>query len=143
MPGQEGISWNPPESTYKTCTLPLPAASKPGESWRLALHLGPTPSQIDVSHYALPNPHIISVWSEPIHLVRGEPSSAGGIVRGVGADAAKGKKGDKKGKGAGGAAGKGKEEEGRKQGRITRDWTLGKRRLSIIEQTSFDLDKVG
>jgi hypothetical protein len=89
------------------------------------------------------------VWSEGIALVRGE-SSGSGQIRGLGVES-KGKNADKsrakeKGRGKGKTV---EQDEGKKQGRILREWALygGPKddppaRLSIVEQTSFDLDKV-
>jgi hypothetical protein len=59
---------------------------------------------------------VLSVWSEPVVLLKAagaKPTSA-------------------------------KNAAGGKQGRITRNWTLpdGQRELTVVEQTSFDLDKV-
>ena len=143
--GAEVLSWNPPESTYKPVTLALPASAKPGESWRIGLHIGPH-EPVDITHYVSPTPSIISVWSEGIALVRGEPSSSGNVK--VISTSAKGLKGAKvkvqaDERRTGKSRGKGKDEEGKKQGRITRDWRAGEGHLSVVEQTSFDLDKVG
>jgi hypothetical protein len=146
LPGDEELPWNPPESTYRPVVIALPACAKPGESWRIGLHIGPY-KPVDITHYILANPSAISVWSEGINLVRGEPSSNGN-VKTISAPT-KGSKGSKGSKGFKGKVqadvkgkGKGKEEEGKKQGRITRDWIAGERTLSMVEQTSFDLDKV-
>jgi len=138
IPGSEELSWNPPESTYKAINLALPSAAKPGESWRIGLHIG-SYKDTDITHYVSDTPGVISVWSEGIALVRGEPSSSGNVR--VFGSTTKGKKGDegKTGKGKG----KGKEIEGKKQARINREWTIGDGKLCLVEQTSFDLDKVG
>ena len=132
--GVELLQWNPPESTYRTVEIPLPGSARPGESWRLGLYVDNADAP-PITRYADDQPGVIGVWSEPIALVRGEPSSSGN-VRGVGGLSAKDKKDSKKGKG------KAKEDEGKKQGRIQREWTVGSRALRIVEQTSFDLDKV-
>ena len=75
----------------------------------------------------LGDPGVLSVWSEGISIL---PSSSSGAL----------KKEDK------GKKGKGREEDVPKQGRISREWTLGdiedRAILRIVEQTSFDLDKV-
>jgi hypothetical protein len=87
----------------------------------------------------------MGVWSEGIELRAGEPPLAG-PVRGVGADKRKGKKEEKgrEKKGKGKENGKAKEEA--KQTRITRAWPLPsgalEAELKLVEQTSFDLDKV-
>ena len=136
--GTEDLLWNPPESTYKPITLALPSTAKPGESWRVGLHIGPHKA-VDVTHYTSVKPAIIGVWSEGISLVRGE-SSTSGQVRTVGGSKgpkAKADEGRNKGK-----AGKGKDDEGKKQGRINREWMAGDGALRVVEQTSFDLDKV-
>jgi hypothetical protein len=131
--GAELLQWSPPESTYRAIEIPLPSSARPGESWRVGLHVNnaDVPS---ITRYADDRSGIIGVWSEPMALVRGEPSSSGN-VRGVGGLSAKDKKNSAKGKG------KAKEDEGKKQGRIQREWTAGDMVLRIVEQTSFDLDK--
>jgi len=86
---------------------------------------------------------VIGVWSDAIEI-RANPPRAGGPVRGMGGGDMKG---GKKGKDMldPRLKGKGKEvEEAPKQGRICREWSLPKDgELKILEQTSFDLDKVG
>lgn len=147
--GPEVLTWNPPESTYKPISIPLPLSAKPGESWRIGLHIGALSTPL-LTQYVDDKPGIIPVWSEGISLVRGEPSTAlngnGGKVRGVGAESHKSKKGDSKGKGKATSGGSSVSEEGKKQGRILREWKLGPKddqgSLKIVEQTSFDLDKV-
>lgn len=94
------------------------------------------------------------MWSEGIVLTPGGVLAAdSGAVRGVGA--AKGgkdkdNKGGKKSSGKGGkdekAGGKDKgkgKDDGPKQTRITREWPAPRGALKVVEQTSFDLDKVG
>lgn len=112
-------------------------------------------------------PSVIGVWSEGISIVKGESSgstSTGpiGAVRGVGSSSkGKSKRDDvqsnttSQGKPSGKAKGKNKakDDEGPKQGRIQREWTIPQHNddadpkssrgtLRIVEQTSFDLDKV-
>ena len=57
---------------------------------------------------------VLSVWSEPVEILRGSKSASS------------------------------KNAAGGKQGRILRGWSLpgGREELKIVEQTSFDLDKV-
>lgn len=85
----------------------------------------------------------MGVWSEGIELRRGEPPTAG-PVRGVGAETSRKGKGskEKERKGKGKDDKKGKENEEAKQTRITRAWPLPSGQLELVEQTSFDLDKV-
>ena len=84
---------------------------------------------------------VLGVWSEGIQISRGQ-GKAVGPIRGVGGEGLKVRNGGESGKGK--RKGKGKEvDEVAKQGRIWREWDLpGGGELRIIEQTSFDLDKV-
>jgi hypothetical protein len=78
---------------------------------------------------------VLSVWSEGIEITRPQPAVLGPVRR-VGSDA--------KANANASAKGKGKEkDEGPKQGRILREWSLDDGgMMAIVEQTSFDLDKV-
>jgi hypothetical protein len=142
--------FTPPESTYKSLSIPLPPAARIGEKWRIGLF---NTLADDVEAVTLPSildltadePEIIGVWSEGIEIIGGDIKS--GPVRGIGGDAPKKKQpngsamagSSKKDKGKGRA----KDEDGPKQSRIRREWCLPDGgELRIIEQTSFDLDKV-
>lgn len=149
----------PPSSTYRSLSIPLPETAKPGERWRLGLFpdsessTSASRAQValarDLLDYTAEGPSVLSVWSEGIEITRPQPAVAGlGPVRGVGSDTnantnAKGKKATKD-DGKSKSKGKGKEkDEGPKQGRILREWSLdGGATMTIVEQTSFDLDKV-
>ncbi|WWC97053.1 hypothetical protein V866_003930 [Kwoniella sp. B9012] len=145
----------PPQSTYKPISVPLPADVQIGESWRLGL-FSPSPSATSSRHPSCSlmslcedGVGVIGVWSEGIDIVRSELSHKG-TVRGINGSSKNGKDKEKESK-----KGKGKEkDDGPKQGRITREFTLplpspkdeegerqGEEMLRIIEQTSFDLDK--
>ena len=129
---EQVIQWSPPESTYRAISIPLPPQAKVGESWAIGLFVEDSEPKKSILEYgAEDKPPIIGVWSEGIVLARAEAPSSG-VVKKVGGEKAKAKK-----KG-------GKEEEGKKQGRIEREWSVpdGKD-LKVVEQTSFDLDKVG
>lgn len=78
----------------------------------------------------------LSVFSEGIEITRPIVVS-GGITRGVGATGgkSKGKKVDTKGKGK-------EKDDVVKQTRIMREWETPNGQLRLVEQTSFDLDKV-
>jgi hypothetical protein len=148
LPSTHLTTFQAPSSTYKSLSIPLPGSSQPGQQWRLGLFSpssaaasssSSTPGLLEFSD----EPGVLGVWSEGIKVVRSEGTSAGGTIRGVGGQS---RKAGEKGKGKG----KGKEmDEGPKQGRIQREWSLpggsgreGDEILKIVEQTSFDLDKV-
>lgn len=108
-------------NTYKAISVPLPPAAKPAESWRLGLFTPPA-SSVRGSLQTLGR-HVCGVWSEPISFLGGRPAKGKG-------------KADKQGPAT-------------KQGRVFREWEVGLPRgqgaddvLRIVEQTSFDLDKV-
>lgn len=153
----------PPSSTYRSLSIPLPETAKPGERWRLGLfpdivsESSTSASRAQVAlarnllEYSAEGPSVLSVWSEGIEITRPQPAVLG-PVRGVGSDPkanasananAKGKKAVKD-DGKSKPKGKGKEkDEGPKQGRILREWSLDNGgMMRIVEQTSFDLDKV-
>ena len=115
-------TWEPPQSTYKPIAISLPPGARAGESYRLALfalsNAGPSNPLIQ---YARPEPSVVPVWSDPILLHPRE--SQAGSIKGKTTVAAKGK------------------NEG-KQSRILRSWDVLGGQIHIIEQTSFDLDKV-
>ncbi|BEJ12764.1 hypothetical protein CspHIS471_0212240 [Cutaneotrichosporon sp. HIS471] len=135
--------FDPPASTYRPLTVPLPRTARAGERWRLGLFSPPYALEaplLSLSEKVVP---VMGVWSESIELRAGEPPQAG-PVRGVGTDKkgkAKGKREEKKGK----AKENGKVKEEAKQTRITRAWPLppgtSEAQLKLVEQTSFDLDK--
>ncbi len=141
----ELTTFEPPASTYRPLTVPLPRTARAGERWRLGLFSPPHKLEAPLLSLSEESVPVIGVWSEGIELRAGEPPLAG-PVRGVGGDQRKGKKEekgrDKKGKGK--ENGKAKEEA--KQTRITRAWPLPSgaldAELKLVEQTSFDLDKV-
>lgn len=83
------------------------------------------PSSIPLERL-LADPGVLGVWSEGIELLPA-PSAVGKPVKG------KGDKGKDKGKG---------KKEAPKQSRITRSWPTSYGALKVVEQTSFDLDKV-
>jgi hypothetical protein len=90
--------------------------------------------------------NVIGVWSEGIKITTNGHNTRNGPVRGVGDSDSKKRAhatasiSGKKDKGKG----KSKEDDGPKQGSIWREWALPDNgKLRIIEQTSFDLDKVG
>lgn len=122
-----------------------------GEHWRLGLVEVPadTAGAIGGDILALSGDgvRVLGVWSEGIELRKGEVAAAG-PVRGVGGKAAGDKRQDKgKGKDKAGAKDKPKakgKDNTPKQGRISRAWALPSgQQLTLVEQTSFDLDKVG
>ena len=131
-----------PGSTYKSIPVPLPTTAKPGQSWRLGLF--PTeygPQRQSLAKVLDEGSEVLGVWSGPIE-----------IARAVEERSSKRAKLDSKEVQKGNAKGRGKEKEkddGPKQTRIQREWKLGTEAedevqdmLRIIEQTSFDLDKV-
>lgn len=93
------------------------------------------PSSIPLERL-LADPGVLGVWSEGIELLPASPSASDSKAKGN-ADV-KSKKGDK-GKND---KGKGKAKEAAKQSRITRSWPTSYGALKVVEQTSFDLDKV-
>lgn len=132
-----------------------------GESWRLGLfsqndnpqnsngllngreqegNLGSTNELLDLVDDA---PDVLGVWSEGIEIARPVSGLNSGTVRGLGRQK---EPSIDKGKSIGKSKGKDKEKERDdrpKQGRIMREWTLPEEGiLRIVEQTSFDLDKV-
>ncbi|TYJ59181.1 hypothetical protein B9479_000170 [Cryptococcus floricola] len=145
--------FEPPASTYKPITIPLPPLAKVGESWRLGLfssgasskargaEAGPSGKLLDL----VQGPQILGVWSEGIQIIR--PSGSGltpGAVRGMGKQKETQPSSGAKGKNIkGNGKGKPEKDEGAKQGRIIREWALPENEgsLRIVEQTSFDLDK--
>jgi len=131
-----------PGSTYKSIPVPLPTSARPGHSWRLGLF----PTDHGPNHQLLAKvldegSEVLGVWSGPIEILGAVEERS---VKRAKLDAKDVQKGNGKGKG------KEKEkDEGPKQTRIQREWTLGSTSedqvqdmLRIIEQTSFDLDKV-
>lgn len=138
--------FEPPASTYRPLTIPLPRTARPGDKWRLGLFSPPSELESPLLSLSEPSVPVMGVWSEAIELRRGAEPSSSGPVRGVGADKGKGKgKKEEKEKRAGKGKGKEKEKEEAKQTRITRAWPLPlpAGELKLVEQTSFDLDKVG
>lgn len=134
-----------------------------GESWRLGLFtqnedlqssngqlnglkgkgkLETTGELLDLVNHT---PNVLGVWSEGIEIARPVSGLNTSAVRGIGAQK---EPAVDKGKLKGKAKGKDKEKEkerddGPKQGRIMREWALpDEGKLRIVEQTSFDLDKV-
>lgn len=120
-------TYQPPINTYKAISLALPASAKPSETWRLGL-FAPSATGVRGSLGTLKR-HVCGVWSEPIVLFGGRPRS----------------KTEKQGSAVG------------KQTRVFREWAVGDTKsrvvgtetgsasdgiLRIVEQTSFDLDKV-
>ncbi|KAK8861485.1 hypothetical protein IAR55_002306 [Kwoniella newhampshirensis] len=164
LPSQELTTFLPPASTYRTLHIPLPPRLQIGQRWRLGL-FSPSLSSASSSPNGTAGPSSstlldltsdepglpLGVWSEGIIVVRPDSSTVG-PVRGMGSTTSNrggaGKTDPKEVVKNGKAKGKGKEKEkdetGPKQGRITRDWMIpGEtgRRMKIVEQTSFDLDK--
>lgn len=132
-----------------------------GESWRLGLFshnenphssngllsgeerkwkLEPTNELLDLID---DTPDVLGVWSEGIEIARAVSGLNSGTIRGLGRQK---EPSIDKGKSKGKSKGKEKEKERDdrpKQGRIMREWALPEEgTLRIIEQTSFDLDKV-
>lgn len=157
LPSEHLTSFVPPESTYRPLSIPLPAKAGIGEKWRLCLFApGPPASSLRSDSVetgrqdilALTGPSAkcspISVWSEGIEIVRPAGASTGGVTKGVGGQGGKGRaKGKGKAEDKDKAKGKGKEkDETVKQTRITREWSTPSGVLKVVEQTSFDLDKV-
>ena len=120
------ISFSSPESTYRPVSIPLPSQAKRGERWRLGLTSTSSPTLFELSDDHV---GVIGVWSEGIEMLQG-------VARKV--EVARSR--EEGGKGRANAKG---HDTDRKQGRISREWDLpcdGLMRL--VEQTSFDLDKV-
>lgn len=132
----------------------LPAQARIGEKWRLCLST--TESSLPSSSTEIVNGQDIliltgsssgcvpiSVCSEGIEIIRPNPAQ-GGVTKGLGGQSGKVKgKGKEKMEEREKSKGKGKEkDEGPKQTRIIREWETPAGMLRIIEQTSFDLDKV-
>ena len=111
---------------YRPVSIPLPSQARPGERWRLGLTSNTSPTLLGLSDDHV---GVIGVWSEGIDIIQ----------RGVKtAEVAR----DREGRGKGRAVAKGYDAD-RKQGRISREWELPcKARMRLVEQTSFDLDKV-
>ncbi|GMK59092.1 hypothetical protein CspeluHIS016_0701070 [Cutaneotrichosporon spelunceum] len=135
--------FDPPASTYRPLTVPLPRIARAGERWRLGLFSPPHALEAPLLSLSEAEVPVMGVWSEAIEL-RASERPQSGPVRGVGADKqnkAKGRRDENKGKGK--ESGKAKEEA--KQTRITRAWPLppgaSETHLKLVEQTSFDLDK--
>lgn len=125
----------PPESTYRPVSIPLPLQAKIGERWRLGLSsASSSTSLLDLSGEDV---RVIGVWSEGIEITPGD-LKVFGVIRGIGGQ------GKVQGKGKGKGKGNPKEgDEAQKQTRIWRSWALpGGGDLRVVEQTSFDLDKV-
>jgi hypothetical protein len=132
-----------PGSTYKSIPVPLPTSARPGQSWRLGLF----PTDHGPNHQLLAKvldegSEVLGVWSGPIEILGAMEERQ---VKRVKLD---GKDSKQNGKGKGKEREKEK-DDGPKQTRIQREWTLGpaaedevQDMLRIIEQTSFDLDKV-
>lgn len=108
-------NYHPPASTYKQLSVPLPLRAKAGEKWRLGLVESGSRHTTSLESLTGSSVGVLSVWSEPVEVLKGssKPSSSKNVAGG-------------------------------KQGRITRGWTLpgDEDELVIVEQTSFDLDKV-
>lgn len=126
-----------PASTYKPFTIALPKSARAGEKWRLGLCAAGQsgPEDVTLLDLAGDEPREIGVWSEDIELRR-EVAISSGPTRGVGQDK-KGKKKEER------PAKRRKEDEIPKQTRILRCLPLPRGKLRLVEQTSFDLDKVG
>lgn len=134
--------FEPPASTYRPITVPLPRSARVGEKWRLGLVSPPAtnPGTTTLLSLSDAEPGVLGVWSEGIEIRASEVSAASsGVVRGVGAD----KKGKDSAKEKNKKA-KEKRDDTPKQTRINRAWLLPNHgQLKVVEQTSFDLDKVG
>jgi hypothetical protein len=136
-----------PGSTYKSISIPLPSSARAGQSWRLGLFpTGQGPGWQDLDNVLdEDNTRVLGVWSGPMEI---KASMEERQFKRAKLDAKEVQKGNGKGKG------KEKEkekDEGPKQTRIQREWILQRDGTSteeipdllrIIEQTSFDLDKV-
>ncbi|WOO85180.1 Protein-lysine methyltransferase METTL21D [Vanrija pseudolonga] len=144
--------FEPPESTYRPLTVPLPRNARVGEHWRLGLVEVPSPGTKvdtgaiggDILALSGEGVRVLGVWSEGIELRNGEVvAAATGPVRGVGGkDKGKDKKAAGKDKAGGKPKAKGGKDDTPKQGRISRAWALPSgQQLTLVEQTSFDLDK--
>jgi len=130
-----------PVSTYKSIFVPFPTTAKAGQSWRLGLFTTDHGAGSQALEGALrEGAEVLGVWSGPIEILGVEE-------RQVKRAKLEAKDIQKSGKGKG--KGKEKEDEGPKQTRIQREWTFGPKSegevqemLRVVEQTSFDLDKV-
>lgn len=138
--GEHLTTFVAPDSTYRALTIPLPQV-RAGQKWRLGLFSGEQSAArrpLDNVLSNSENVEVIGVWSEPIAVITG--SERGSRER----ESKKAKLDKPKGNG------KEKEKEkddAPKQNRIHREWLLDdsadhERVLRIIEQTSYDLDKV-
>jgi hypothetical protein len=134
-------TYRSPESTYKSIYIPLPP-SRAGQSWRLGLFPNRSSKTQRLGDILSDKVEVIGVWSEPIIITAGQNQERQ-VKRAKMEDQSKTSKGKGKEKE------KEKEkDEGPKQSRIQREWTLNEAEgdvqdlLRIVEQTSFDLDKV-
>lgn len=136
----------PPESTYRPIPIPLPGISA-GDKWRLGLFANEQSARTQRLRTTLASRadvDVVGVWSEPISITPGP-----GVGVGVGHDKRDSKKVKLDPKSS---KGKSKEKELKedvpKQTRIHREWVYDDspdridKVLRIIEQTSYDLDKV-
>jgi hypothetical protein len=135
-------TYRSPESTYRSIPIPLPP-TRAGQSWRLGLFQTKSSKTQRLGDILNENVEVIGVWSESIMITAGQNQER----------QVKRAKMEDQSKTSGGGKGKGKEkekekDEGAKQTRIQREWTLNEAEgdvqdlLRIVEQTSFDLDKV-
>lgn len=127
-------TYAPPADTYKSCTIPLPKAAKVGQHWRLGLFT--QPAETPDGKLPLVDGQIVGVWSESIEVTA--PNAEAGPSKTKAKVPSKAK------------------PVADKQTRITRAWSLpatskrdaeGKakndtKQLRVVEQTSYDLDKV-
>jgi hypothetical protein len=134
-------TYRSPESTYRSIPIPLPP-TRAGQSWRLGLFPNRSSKTQRLGDILSDKVEVIGVWSEPIIITVGQNQERQ-VKRAKMEDQSKTSKGKGKEKE------KEKEkDEGPKQSRIQREWTLNEAEgdvqdlLRIVEQTSFDLDKV-
>lgn len=143
LKSQHLTTFIPPESTYRPLAIPLPPVQA-CQKWRLGLFpTGESENRARISNVlcASEDVSVVGVWSEPISVTPGATEKRVELER----ESKKAKLEPKTSKG------KGKEKEkddAPKQSRIHREWLFDDdedsedRILRIIEQTSYDLDKV-